>query len=140
MIEAARAQFRCDTSNGPGFVYMYDKYLEWIPRDGRLIHLKFVLYYSEMGKVEVIPTRKAQININYSDGNKYSLMLYDQNVFTSILEDRIKHSKDEKPALESKSSSADEDLEKLMKLSALHKEGSLSDEEFALAKAKILGK
>lgn len=124
----------CDSDYGDGGVYFYDEYLEWIHRSSGT---GFKIYYKDIKDINVILSQKKKVIILLNNGETKNLYLYKHDVLTKLINDAIErvNGKKEEPVEESK----EDNLSKLERLARLHESGALTDEEFAKAKAKILG-
>lgn len=134
MYQAPYEKMVCDSDYGDGGVYFYDEYLEWINRNSGT---GFKIYYKDIKDINVILTQKKKVVILLNNGETKNLYLYKHDVLTKLINDAIErvNGKKEEPVEESK----EDDLSKLERLARLHESGALTDEEFAKAKAKILG-
>ena len=123
----------CDSRQGDGGIYFYNDYFEWLNRDTRR---GFRVNYSDIKDVKVIMNRKKQVTIITNNGTFVDLYLYRYEELLSIIYSKM----DEiKKGETSQQADAGDDLDKLERLAKLHESGALTDEEFAKAKAKILG-
>ena len=123
----------CDSRQGDGGIYFYNDYFEWLNRDTRR---GFRVNYSDIKDVKVIMNRKKQVTIITNNGTFVDLYLYRYEELLSIIYSKM----DElKKGGTSQQADAGDDLDKLERLAKLHESGALTDEEFAKAKAKILG-
>jgi hypothetical protein len=123
----------CDSRQGDGGIYFYNDYFEWLNRDTRR---GFRVNYSDIKDVKVIMNRKKQVTIITNNGTFVDLYLYRYEELLSIIYSKM----DElKKGETSQQADASDDLDKLERLAKLHESGALTDEEFAKAKAKILG-
>ncbi len=123
----------CDSRQGDGGIYFYNDYFEWLNRDTRR---GFRVNYSDIKDVKVIMNRKKQVTIVTNNGTFVDLYLYRYEELLSIIYSKM----DEiKKGETSQQADVGDDLDKLERLAKLHESGALTDEEFAKAKAKILG-
>ena len=123
----------CDSRQGDGGIYFYNDYFEWLNRDTRR---GFRVNYSDIKDVKVIMNRKKQVTIVTNNGTFVDLYLYRYEDLLSIIYSKM----DEiKKGETSQQADVGDDLDKLERLAKLHESGALTDEEFAKAKAKILG-
>ena len=135
MFKAPIDTMICDTPSGDGEVYFYDEYLEWVNRsNGGTIKI----FYESISDVKVIPSLKKQVVIYTKGGKQQSFFLYKANTFVATLH-RIMEERENSNVVEAEVEPKDDDLSKLERLAKLHESGALTDEEFAKAKAKILG-
>ena len=135
MFKAPIDTMICDTPSGDGEVYFYDEYLEWVNRsNGGTI----TIFYESISDVKVIPSLKKQVVIYTKGGKQQSFFLYKANTFVATLH-RIMEEREHSNVVEAEVEPKDDDLSKLERLAKLHESGALTDEEFAKAKAKILG-
>ena len=124
----------CDSDHGDGGVYFYEEYLEWLNRDtGR----GFRIQYKNIEDVEVRMTQKKTIVLKLVGGKTENLYLYKYEQFMQILNDLMDKAKGIKKENVEPIGEGDM-LSKLERLAKLHESGALTDEEFALAKQKIL--
>ena len=135
MFKAPIDTMICDTPSGDGEVYFYNEYLEWVNRsNGGTIKI----FYESISDVKVIPSLKKQVVIYTKGGKQQSFFLYKANTFVATLH-RIMEERENGNVVEAEVEPKDDDLSKLERLAKLHESGALTDEEFAKAKAKILG-
>ena len=129
----------CDSLRGDGNIYFYDEYFEWIHRD---TGGGFRVWYKSIADIQVIRTGKNEVNIITKEGKRVTLFIYKVDTLLSLLYERIKFVNGETPIEDTKpknNDAKDEMLAQLERLAKLHESGALNDEEFAKAKAKILG-
>ena len=126
----------CDTASADGEVYFYKDYLEWVKRGSGATTIK--IFYEAISDVKVIPSFKKQVIIYTKGGKQQSFYLYKANTFVATLH-RIMEERENSNVVEAEVKPKDDDLSKLERLAKLHESGALTDEEFAKAKAKILG-
>ena len=139
MYQAPLEKMVCDSDYGDGGIYFYEEYFQWTCRDNGK---GFKVEYKNIADVDVVLTHKKKVVIKTKDGKTYNLYIYRYETMLEILYKKMGVSKDgkvvgvaeEKPVEEANES----DLDKLERLAKLHESGVLSDEEFALAKEKIL--
>lgn len=131
----------CDSDYGDGGVYFYETYLEWTNRDtGK----GFKIEYVNIVDVDVTLTHKKKVAIKTQKGNTWNLYLYKYESFLDILYKQMDLAKGKADApkeaevVAEAEESKESDLDKLERLAKLHESGALSDEEFQLAKDKIL--
>lgn len=139
MYQAPFEKMVCDSDYGDGGIYFYETYFDWTNRDtGK----GFRVNYSDIADVDVVLTHKKKVTVILKEGKKYNLYLYRYETLLQILYGKmgVKQGKNGQDVVgEAKEESAKEtDLEKLERLAKLHESGALSDEEFQLAKDKIL--
>ena len=119
----------CDSDYGDGGVYFYDEFFDWINRDSGK---GFRIHYKDIKDIQVIMSQKRKVTVYLNNGTNKNLYLYKyENLLKIIYEamDRVNGKKEEP---------GEDDLSKLERLAKLHESGALTDEEFALAKQKIL--
>ena len=145
MFELPRADYLCDTSYGDGKIFFYDDRMEWRLRGAEFAKPTFVIRYDEIQDIEVIPTRKKTVIIKLKDGTSRSLFLYKVEELYGIINERMEALKlkdDKKDVVDATVTPVAEEEDKLAKLerlAKLHKDGALTDEEFAAAKKALLG-
>lgn len=134
MYKAPIEKMVCDSDRGDGGVYFYEEYLEWLNRDtGR----GFRIQYKNIEDVDVIMSQKKKIVLKLVGGQTENLYLYKYDQFMQILTDLMNKAKG--ITKENVEPIGDGDtLTKLERLAKLHENGSLTDEEFKLAKQKVL--
>ena len=114
--------------------------MEWTNRDtGK----GFKIEYVNIVDVDVTLTHKKKIAIKTQKGNTWNLYLYRYESFLDILYKQMDLAKGKADAPKNEvvaeaEESKESDLDKLERLAKLHESGALSDEEFQLAKDKIL--
>ena len=125
----------CDTNLGDGGVFFYEDHLTW---ENRSNGNNFSISYADIEDVTIIHTFKKQVVLTLKDGKKQTFFLYKADTFVSIL-NRLMNGEEKSDVIEAEVSKPEDDLSKLERLAKLHESGALNDEEFAKAKAKILG-
>ena len=130
----------CDSDYGDGGIYLYETYLEWTNRDSGK---GFKIEYKNIVDVDVVLTHKKKVMIKTEKGNVWNLYLYKYENLLEILYKQMDLAKGKADApngdvVAEASEAKESDLEKLERLAKLHESGALSDEEFQLAKDKIL--
>ena len=136
MYQVPLEKMVCDTNLGDGGVYFYEDHLTWENRDNGN---SFSIAYKDIKNVEVIHTFKKQVIVTTSDDKKHTFMLYKADTFVSLLYRFMEGKKDKEDVIDAEVKPVEDDLSKLERLAKLHDSGALTDEEFAKAKAKILG-
>ncbi len=140
MIEKPIADYLCDTKYGDGHLYFYNDRIEWKLRGAEMGKPSITIKYADIKDIDVVPTKKKTINVRMKSGEVHSLFLYRDREFFAIVDERMDALKKDSDVIEVEPEVVEEDnLDKLERLAKLHKEGSLTDEEFKAAKAKILG-
>lgn len=142
MLELPWAKMPCDTTHGAGGLYFYEEHLEWRPKSGALMHLKFDIRYDEIKDIVYTPTHKKTVDIILKDDSKYTLMMYKIEYFTGCINERLdnlKHPKKSSRASASEAPKEEDKFAKLKELVEMKEKNLLTDEEFAAAKAKLLG-
>ena len=138
MYKAPLEKMVCDSDYGDGGIFFYETYFEWTNRDSGK---GFKVEYKNITDVDVVLTHKKKVIIKTAAGNTWNLYLYKYETLLNFLYKRMDIAKgkvaDEKVAAEAEESK-ESDLDKLERLAKLHESGALSDEEFQLAKDKIL--
>ena len=139
MIEKPIADYFCDTKYGDGHIYFYNDHFEWKLRGAEMGKPKISINYLDIEDMDEIPTAKKTIHVKLKNGQMHTFFLYRDREFFTIVDGRIDALKNG-DVIEVEPEVVEEDnLDKLERLAKLHKEGSLTDEEFKAAKAKILG-
>ena len=138
MYKAPLEKMVCDSDYGDGGIFFYETYFEWTNRDSGK---GFKVEYKNITDVDVVLTHKKKVIIKTAAGNTWNLYLYKYETLLNFLYKRMDIAKgkvaDEKVVAEAEESK-ESDLDKLERLAKLHESGALSDEEFQLAKDKIL--
>ena len=137
MFEVPYEKMVCDSDNGDGGVFFYNEYMEWVLRNS---HDGFKIYYKDIKDVKIIYSRKKVVTVYMNNGSHRNLYLYKADTLKKLIYDAVQRVNgpevvDATPVEEPK----EDDLDKLERLAKLHESGSLTDEEFAEAKKKILG-
>ena len=133
-----------DHNNIGGGVYFEPEYLEWKPRHYRFKEQGFKLYYKDITSVSMLETFKKRI-IMHTASDQYTIDLYRVDTFLYLLDKGRKAAQDSgdgdvtEASVESEHPSQD-NISELERLAKLHESGALTDEEFKLAKEKILAK
>ena len=129
----------CDSDYGDGGIYFYDTYFEWSNRDSGK---GFKVEYKNIVDINVIHTHKKTVIIKTKAGNTWKLYLYKYDELLNIMNKQIEANKEgSKPEVVDavvEPVKQESDLDKLERLAKLHESGALTDEEFQLAKDKIL--
>lgn len=138
MYKAPLEKMVCDSDYGDGGIFFYETYFEWTNRDSGK---GFKVEYKNITDVDVVLTHKKKVIIKTAAGNTWNLYLYKYETLLNFLYKRMDIAKgkvaEEKVVAEAEESK-ESDLDKLERLAKLHESGALSDEEFQLAKDKIL--
>lgn len=137
-----------DTPKADGNVFFHEEFLEFRARDSRLASCNFEIAYDNIDKIENYTGIKKTVVLVLKDGYRQYFYMYKNNTFIALVNEgrnrkvvvdaeavEVEPAKEEK-----KGGISQEDLDKLSQLSQLHKDGALSDEEFAQQKALILDK
>ncbi len=137
MFEVPYEKMVCDSDNGDGGVFFYNEYMEWVLRNS---HDGFKIYYKDIKDVKIIYSRKKVVTVYMNNGSHRNLYLYKADTLKKLIYEAVQRVNgpevvDATPVEEPK----EDDLSKLERLAKLHESGSLTDEEFAEAKKKILG-
>ena len=140
MIKIPYEKMVCDSDYGDGGVYFYDDYFEWINRDtGK----GFRIHYIDIQDISVVLSSKKRVTILTKGGATRNLYLYKSDELLKLLNDAIErvNGKPQEDKVENVSSkeNVEDDISKLERLAKLHESGALTDEEFKVAKQKILG-
>ena len=156
MVEAARATIICDTRLGGGHLFFYDEHFEWRSRSLALASSTIKVRYEDIEDIKIIPTHKKEVRVILKSGEEHTLLMYKTDAFIGIIQERLQSLKNKdivkskhdeiveikenkKVAPKAKAAEEGDDmLSKIVKLSELKEKGLLTDEEFALAKKKIL--
>ena len=145
MLDVPISKIICDTRKCDGGLYFYEEYFEWVPRSAKYNHLKFKVRYDEIKDVNIIPSRKKQIDVTTKDGKTYSLFTYNADHFQSVVATKLNQIEangtveEEPKQVEMKQDEKEDTFAALERLAALHEKNALTDEEFKAAKAKLLG-
>lgn len=139
MVQVPYEKMVCDSDYGDGGVYFYDEYFEWINRDtGK----GFRIRYEDIKDITLIQSQKKKVTVITNGGAQRNLYLYKADSLIRLLQeamDRV-HGVIKEPVAEVPAKdSAEDDISKLERLAKLHESGALTDEEFKVAKQKILG-
>ena len=130
----------CDSSKGDGHINFYDDYCEWINRS---TGEGFKIYYKDIDDVKIIYGIKKTVIVSLKNGENINLYLYKADTLRKLLYDavqKVNKSVIEEPVIEVEPESKKDDcISELERLVALHEKGALTDEEFSIAKKKILG-
>ena len=145
MYETYLGQKMIADHNGLGGGVFFELfYLEWKPRNYRYKDHSFKVYYKDITKVELIDSFKKRVILHTASG-KYTIDLYRVDTFLYILDQAREKNKEGNPEdiievpVEDESP-VSQNLSELERLAKLHESGALTDEEFKLAKEKILAK
>ena len=142
MFELPYEKMICDSDLGDGGIRFYKEYAEWL---GRRNGIGFKIYYKDITGVVIISGRKKKVIVQTTGGNK-NLYLYKAETLKQLLYEAVNRvsTGDNKEAPEETNTKVEqiaqnEDIiSALERLAKLHESGSLTDEEFAKAKEKIL--
>ena len=141
MFEVPYEKMVCDSDNGDGGIYFYNEYMEWVLRNS---HDGFKIYYKDIKDVKIIYSRKKIVTVYMNNGSHRNLYLYKADTLKKLIHDAVERVNGEGPIEANPNPEVvdvpeEDDLSKLERLAKLHESGALNDEEFANAKAKILG-
>ena len=140
MFEMPNERMVCDSSKGDGHIDFYDEYCEWINRSNGE---GFKIFYKDIADVKILYGLKKTVIVSLKNGEKINLYLYKADTLRKLLYDavqRVNKKVIEEPAVEVEPEpKIDNCISELERLAALHEKGALTDEEFAMAKKKILG-
>ena len=127
----------CDSDFGDGGLSFYDDYVEWLNRDNGK---GFKIYYRDIEEVKIISGIKKKVIVVLKDGSSKNLYLYKADTLKDLLYKAAQRvDEKEKDIVDVEATQVEEDdITKLERLAKLHASGALTDEEFALAKQKIL--
>ena len=142
MYKAPIEKMVCDSDYGDGGIFFYETYFEWTNRDSGK---GFKVEYKNIVDVDVVLTHKKKVIIKTAKGNTWNLYLYKYDTLLDILykqmdiaKGKADAPKEEGEVVAEAKEEKESDLDKLERLAKLHESGALSDEEFQLAKDKIL--
>lgn len=139
MVQIPYEKMVCDSDYGDGGVYFYDEYFEWINRDtGK----GFRIRYEDIKDITLIQSQKKKVTVITNGGAQRNLYLYKADSLIRLLQeamDRVHGVIKEPVAQVPAKDSTEDDISKLERLAKLHESGALTDEEFKVAKQKILG-
>lgn len=148
MFEIPYLKMICDSNYGGGGVFFYEEYFEWVGR-GRKSDSGFKIYYKDIEDVKIIYGGKKTLTVYLKDGATRNFYLYKADtlrlhIHNAIerIEGKNKIINNEEPSIKEvkvKEENSDDIIVKLEKLKKLHDSGDITDEEFALAKKKIIG-
>ena len=141
MFQVPYEKMVCDSDYGDGGVYFYEEYFEWINRSSGK---GFRIRYADIKDVTVVQSQKKKVTVITNGGAQRNLYVYKVDNLLKLLKEAIDRSHGVKPELEQTSKVVDkesikDDITKLERLAKLHESGALTDEEFKVAKQKILG-
>lgn len=139
MYQPPIAKMVCDSDYGDGGIYFYETYFEWVERNSGK---NFKVEYQNIVDVSVVQTHKKTVRIKTKAGNTWNLYLYKFDELLKILYKQMEgNKKNNNPEVVDavvEPVKQESDLDKLERLAKLHESGALTDEEFKLAKDKIL--
>lgn len=136
MFESPYAKMVCDTSRSDGGIYFYKEYCEWVSRANTG---SFKIHYLDIDDVRINQGRKKEVVVCLKNGEKYYLYLYKADTLRQLLYEAIERLNNPvSEVVEVEESSKEDYISKLERLAKLHKSGDLTDEEFQLAKKKLL--
>lgn len=127
-----------DTNNADGGVYFEKEYFLWKARDLNKSQYNLTIRYDEIKDVVVVQGIKKRVEVTMKDGKTHYFYLYRSGTFVELINagrEANNYIDATRPAQMS-----DEDLDRLTKLSQLHKDGVLTDEQFEAQKKEIMNK
>lgn len=138
MVDYIGKKMIVDTRSGGGGIYFEKEYFEWRSRNPSRDDLTQRIYYADIKEVRLIRGRKKRVEVFLHDGSVYYYWLYKAATLVQF----INSGREGKKQIEENGSASisDADLDRLTKLASLHKDGVLTDEEFAAQKSDILNK
>ena len=139
MIDYIGKKMIVDTRSSDGGAYFEKDYFEWRSRNTLRSDLTIRIKYSDVKEVRIIRGRKKRVEVYLNDGTVHYFWLYKAATFAQFInagKEAMTHKEENKGS----APISDEDLERLSKLSSLHKDGVLSEEEFQNQKEEILNK
>ncbi len=124
-----------------GSVHFEKEYLEFLPRNYGDKRHELIIYYRDIISVKGYKGIKSTVVIQTNE-KSYEFYLYKMNTFIDFVEQGRKQWNviDLSSHNEKQEALTDEQLNKLSKLSQLHKDGVLNDEEFEKEKNLILNR
>lgn len=143
MFEVPYEKMICDSDYGDGGINFYNDYFEW---NNRSNGEGFKVYYKDIKDVKIISGLKKKVIVTLNDGEVKNLYLYKAETLRSLLYQAVKRVNGEATKEDSvidvepePVNHEEEDvISQLERLAKLHESGALNDEEFALAKKKVL--
>ena len=143
MFEVPYEKMICDSDYGDGGINFYNDYFEW---NNRSNGEGFKVYYKDIKDVKIISGLKKKVIVTLNDGEVKNLYLYKADTLRSLLYQAVKRvngeatKEDSVIDIEPEPVNHEEEdvISQLERLAKLHESGALTDEEFALAKKKVL--
>ena len=138
MVDYIGKKMVVDTKKSDGGAYFEKDYFEWRSRNTRRPDLTIRINYADIDDVRVVRGRKSRVEVYLNNGKVHYFWLYKALTF----EELINAGRENIRTIEQQGISAisDEDLDRLSKLAALHKDGVLTDGEFTTQKEEIMNK
>ena len=137
MFNVPYAKMICDSDKGDGGINFYDEYCEWVNRSNGN---SFKVYYQDIDDVKIISGLKKTVIVTSKSGEKVRFYLYKAATLQDLLYKAIQRvngvvveEEKEKEVSENKDC-----IDQLERLAKLHDSGAITDEEYSLAKQKIL--
>lgn len=127
-----------DTPRADGGAYFKEDCFEWKARDIKESKYNVTIRYEDIKSVTIIQGIKKRVDVVTNDNKIHYFYLYKANTFVELIEAGREHAKMKKE--EGFAPLSDEDLDRLAKLSQLHKDDILTDDEFNLQKNEIMKK
>lgn len=135
MITPPYEKMVCDSKLGDGGIYFYEEYCEWVNRKNSARYLR--IYYRDIDDITIRSGIKKTVTVLLKDGQRVFFYLYKAATLKEILYKAIQRINGE--VVDNKPTDGHNDLvDELERLAKLHDAGALTDEEYALAKQKLL--
>ncbi len=138
MVDYIGKKMIVDTKVADGSVYFEKDHFEWRARDLRRSQYDVSIKYSDVKDIFVSSGAKKRVDVTLVDGKVYHFYLYKGATFAQF----INAGREACNAIETNGTApiSDEDLDRLSKLTQLHKDGVLDDNQFESQKNEILKK
>ena len=135
-MELPYAKMICDSNKGDGNLFFYEEYCEWVNRDQKS---SFQVYYRDIVDIDIRYDIKKTVIVKLENKSDVYFYLYKADTLKEMLIKAKKRINGEIVVETKKNKSSRYDYaEQLEKLTKLHDSGALTDEEYAVAKQKVL--
>ena len=121
-----------------GGAYFEADHFVWKARDINESKYNLTIRYEDIKEISIVQGIKKRVDVTLYNGKVYYFFLYKANTFVELINagrESVKLKKEN-----GFSPISNEDIDRLSKISQLHKDGILSDSEFELQKDEIMKK
>lgn len=135
MIDYINKNMICDTAFADGGIYFYEDYFTFQARNGNPKY-SLKIYYRDIDDLSIISGIKKHVIVRMKNSSvQYHFYIYKAATMCQFIQAGMEHVRN---ANNRSNTLSKEDLDKLVKLNELHKDGVISDEQFEKEKNAIL--